>query len=115
MNRWERIEDRPDISVSEEMVLAAVTYGAHTVPEVADMTGCCYDTARTALLSLLRAKFVMRPEQGRYYAVAPHRWPRAAKRAPVAATPPASSIRPLSTQVLMGAHVRRMPLTVSTP
>lgn len=107
MNRWERIEDRPDISVSEEMVLAAVTYGAHTVPEVAEMTGICYNTAATLLLKLVRGKFVTRPSRGTYRAVQPLVWTVTAIRVPAVLAP--SVIRPLSTQALMGAHVRRMP------
>jgi len=107
MNRWERIEDRPDISVSEEMVLAAVTYGAHTIREVADMTGFCYGTVPRMLLRLRRAGYIVRPSHGIYAAVEAHRWPGRAKRAPVAPVLQPSALRPLTAAEKMGAHVRR--------
>jgi len=116
MNRWHRIVDRPDISVSEEMVLAAVTYGAHQILAVVSMTGASYGVAGDTLRKLCRLGYVFRARRGYYKAVQPHNWPCVEKPSQALQSPPPSILRPLTPAEKMGAHVPRIPLAfVSVP
>lgn len=95
----------------EAAVIYAVELGAKTAGDVSDMTGLRKAYMAQLLIAAARKRLIQRVSMGVYGSMpkAPEP-PRRAILAPVKAHEP--FIRPLSTAVLMGAHVRRMPLIV---
>lgn len=99
----------------EAAVVYAVELGAKTANDVSEMTGLRRGYMAQLLIDTARQGRIQRVAFGVYGPlVEPEPLPPTPSLAAVVKAPP-PFIRPLSTQVLMGAHVRRMPLTVSTP